>query len=48
MTDIALPSRAIPRRTRNRAVAAFLRNRAAVVGAIVVLLFAAVVPCWRP
>ncbi len=40
MTDIALPSRAIPRRTRNRAVAAFLRNRAAVVGAIVVLLFA--------
>ncbi len=41
MTDVALPARAVPRRTRNRAVAAFLRNRAAVVGATVVLLFAA-------
>ncbi len=38
MTDIALPARAVPR--RNRGLAAFLRNRAAVVGALVVVLFA--------
>ena len=42
MTDVALPARAVPRRPRNRALAAFLRNRAAVVGALVVLVFVAV------
>ena len=42
MTDVALPARAVPRRPRNRALAAFLRNRAAVAGALVVLVFVAV------
>ncbi|RYB01583.1 ABC transporter permease [Lichenibacterium ramalinae] len=42
MTDVALPARAVPRRPRNRALAAFLRNRAAVAGAVVVLVFVAV------
>ena len=39
MTDIALPAAAVARRARNRGIAAFLRNRAAVGGAVVVLLF---------
>ena len=39
MTDVALPARATPRRPRSRALSAFLRNRAAVVGALVVVLF---------
>ncbi len=39
MTDVALPAIAVPRRRRGRALAAFGRNRAAVVGAAVVLLF---------
>ena len=42
MTDIALPARAVPRRPRSRALSAFLRNRAAVAGAVVVTLFVAV------
>ena len=40
LTDAARPARAVPR--RRRALAAFLRNRAAVAGAIVVLAFVAV------
>ena len=42
MTDVALPARAVPRRPRSRALAAFLRNRAAVAGAVVVVLFVGV------
>ncbi len=42
MTDVALPARALPRRPRGRGRAAFLRNRAAVAGAVVVLAFVAV------
>ncbi len=42
MTDVALPARAVPRRPRRRAVAAFLTNRAAVAGALVVALFVGV------
>ncbi len=42
MTDTALPARAVPRRPRNRALSAFLRNRAAVAGAVVVVFFVAV------
>ncbi|RYC30719.1 ABC transporter permease [Lichenibacterium minor] len=42
MTDVALPARAVPRRPRSRGLAAFLRNRAAVAGAVVVALFVAV------
>lgn len=39
MTDVALPAMAVPRRPRSRALTAFLRNRAALVGAAVVLVF---------
>ena len=42
MTDVALPARAVPRRPRSRALSAFLSNRAAVAGAIVVALFVGV------
>ena len=42
MTDVALPARAVPRRPRARALSAFLRNRAALAGALVVALFVAV------
>lgn len=38
----ASPARAVPRRPGGRALAAFLRNRAAVAGAVVVLAFVAV------
>jgi peptide/nickel transport system permease protein len=42
VTDVALPARAVPRRPRSRALAAFGRNRAAVAGAVVVALFVGV------
>ena len=42
MTDVARPALTVPRRPRGRALAAFLRNRAAVAGALVVVAFVAV------
>ena len=42
LSDVARPARAVPRRPRSRALGAFLRNRAAVAGALVVLAFVAV------